>query len=294
MEYLRSPFKKMFVVSVLASSLLAGCYETGGNYKELANQEDENKAESAEEESGLTDELIGAATGLVVNAVVDKYLPTDSEMTDESISDTANTVIDVAGKLFSNESSNDQESFENVAKTLKPLSGNNGTKGEVTFYKAITTGVYDGDTTYARVQEAYTLKHGKVEQVSLNDEKYALASSEDGTEITIRYLLLNTNELKDKKTSKPQPFAEAARDFTKNQLGKSETIYIAYGKGERTDHYKRNLMYVILSNGELLQELIIQQGLGDVAYITEQNTTFLSQLQAAEARAKRQKLGIWE
>ena len=53
-------------------------------------------------------------------------------------------------------------------------------------------------------------------------------------------------------------------------------------------------MYVILSNGQLLQELVIEKGLGKVAYITEPNTTYLSQLQAAEKRAEKQKLGVWQ
>ncbi|MGE7983700.1 DNA/RNA non-specific endonuclease [Solibacillus sp. NPDC093137] len=143
----------MFVVSVLASAVLAGCYETGGNYKELANQEGENNAGTVQEETGLTDEVIGAAAELVVDAVADKVVPTDSELTEESISDTANTVIDAAKKIVKSDSSEQFSGYKRIEVDACNLSGHRETN--------VVVDIGMGDREYF----AFTNEHGQLVKV---------------------------------------------------------------------------------------------------------------------------------
>lgn len=109
--------------------------------------------------------------------------------------------------------------------------------------------------------------------------------------VKVRYLLIDTPETV-KPNTKPQPFGHEASTRTKELLENADKIEIMLDSGDRTDHYKRVLAYVFV-DGELVQNILISEGLARLAYVKEPNTSYLKQLTAAEEQAKRSKIGIW-
>lgn len=110
-------------------------------------------------------------------------------------------------------------------------------------------------------------------------------------EITVRYLLIDTPE-----TVKPntpvQPFGSEASDRTKELLETASVIEIMLDKGNEKDKYDRVLGYVFI-DGELLQDILVREGLARVAYVHEPSTTYLQQLEQSQEQAKQQEIGIW-
>lgn len=113
----------------------------------------------------------------------------------------------------------------------------------------------------------------------------------EGEKIKVRYLLIDTPESV-KENTPVQPFGAASSQRTKELLTNASSIEMMLDKGEATDKYERMLAYIFV-NGELLQEILVREGLARVAYIHEPSTTYLAQLQAAQTQAKQQKIGIW-
>ncbi|MGL9757253.1 thermonuclease family protein [Enterococcus sp. DIV2324] len=110
-------------------------------------------------------------------------------------------------------------------------------------------------------------------------------------EITVRYLLIDTPE-----TVKPntvvQPFGSEASNKTKELLETASVIEIMLDKGKETDKYDRFLSYVFI-DGELVQDILVREGLARVAYVHEPSTTYLQKLEQSQEQAKQQKIGIW-
>lgn len=71
-----------------------------------------------------------------------------------------------------------------------------------------------------------------------------------------------------------------------------QKIEIEYDVGPKTDKYGRDLAYVFV-DGKLVNEILVREGLAKVAYVYPPNTKYLERLQAAEALAKQERLGIW-
>ena len=113
----------------------------------------------------------------------------------------------------------------------------------------------------------------------------------DNQEITARYLLIDTPE-----TVKPntpiQPFGSEASNRTKELLENASVIEIMFDNGNEKDTYDRFLVYVFV-DGELIQDILVREGLARVAYVHEPSTTYLQQLEQSQAHAKQQKIGIW-
>ena len=117
--------------------------------------------------------------------------------------------------------------------------------------------------------------------------------------IKVRYLLIDTPE-----TVKPntpvQPFGKEASDRTKELLESAESIEIMFDQGDikenAADHKPgwepRYLAYVFV-DGQLVQDILVREGLAKIAYVYEPNTTYLGQLQQSEACAKSELVGIW-
>lgn len=112
-----------------------------------------------------------------------------------------------------------------------------------------------------------------------------------GHKISVRYLLIDTPETRHP-NKEVQPFGNEASNRTKELLENANTIEIMLDNGDRTDHYKRVLAYVFV-DGVLVQDTLIKEGLGRVAYITEPSTTYLDQLLASQQLAEQKKVGIW-
>ncbi len=75
-------------------------------------------------------------------------------------------------------------------------------------------------------------------------------------------------------------------------LETASVIEIMLDKGNEKDKYDRVLAYVFI-DGELLQNILVREGLARVAYVHEPSTTYLQQLEQSQEQAKQQEIGIW-
>lgn len=103
--------------------------------------------------------------------------------------------------------------------------------------KALFSKCVDGDTAYFLVNE---------------------------NEIKVRFLAIDTPESVSTNVSE-QPFGKEASDYTCNKISNANEIVLEYEKN-KTDKYGRTLAWVWV-DGSLLQEELIKNGYGQVAYI---------------------------
>lgn len=113
----------------------------------------------------------------------------------------------------------------------------------------------------------------------------------DGQDKKVRYLLIDTPETKHPRTG-VQPFGPEASARTEELLTNASKIEIEYDVGEKTDKYNRDLAYVY-ADGQMINEILVREGLASVNYVYPPNTRYLDTLKNAEAQAKAEKLGIW-
>lgn len=105
----------------------------------------------------------------------------------------------------------------------------------------------------------------------------------------VRLIGINTPELgRDGKTD--EPLAARARDELKILVGR-QPVTLKTGP-DRYDHYGRLLAYIGLSNGKLAGELLLQKGLASMIAVPP-NLAHVDHYRLAEARARKQRLGIW-
>jgi micrococcal nuclease len=112
----------------------------------------------------------------------------------------------------------------------------------------------------------------------------------NGQEETIRLLLIDTPETVH--PNKPvQPFGPEASAFVKELL-EDKKVKVELGISER-DKYGRLLAYVYTESGEMVNELLLAEGLARVAYIYEPNTKYIDEFYAIQKKAQKQNVGIW-
>jgi len=128
------------------------------------------------------------------------------------------------------------------------------------------------------------------EKVTLNkcvDGDTAWFNLKDET-IKTRFLAINAPE----STSKVEEFGKEASEFTCNVLENAKKIEIEYDENsDKLDKYDRHLVWVFVDN-ELLQDLIIKEGLAKVDYLYD-DYKYTSQLKQSELLAKTNQIGIW-
>ena len=146
--------------------------------------------------------------------------------------------------------------------TLEELSKNNQEteKVEVKFVDSV-----DGDTA----------------QFNMNGEK-----------IKVRFLAVDTPESVHP-TKEVQVYGVEASNFTKDKLKNAKKIELEFdNNSDKTDKYGRYLAWIWV-DGELLQNLLIKEGLGKVAYLYA-DYKYTNILQETEKVAKEEKIGIWK
>jgi micrococcal nuclease len=112
----------------------------------------------------------------------------------------------------------------------------------------------------------------------------------NGEEETIRLLLIDTPETVH--PHKPvQPFGPEASTFVKKLL-EGKMVRLELGIAER-DKYGRLLAYVYTENGDMVNELLLQEGLARVAYIYQPNTKYVDEFQEIQKIARQLNKGIW-
>ena len=136
--------------------------------------------------------------------------------------------------------------------------------------------------------DSSTTKKIKVSLVNCIDGDTA-RFNEDGNTYTYRFLGINTPEVGDN----PEEYGESARDFTCEKLKSAGNIYISYEKtSSHTDKYDRHLVWVYVDD-DLLQLLILKEGLAKVQYVYTK-LTYLNKLYKAEEVAIKNRLGLFK
>lgn len=136
--------------------------------------------------------------------------------------------------------------------------------------------------------DSSTTKKIKVSLVGCIDGDTA-RFNEDGNTYTYRFLGINTPEVGDNS----EEYGESARDFTCEKLKNADNIYISYEKtSSHTDKYDRRLVWVYVDD-DLLQLLILKEGLAKVQYVYTK-LTYLNKLYKAEDVAINNRLGLFK
>jgi micrococcal nuclease len=114
--------------------------------------------------------------------------------------------------------------------------------------------------------------------------------SVDGRTEKVRLVGIDTPELQDERQAY-RDAAYAARNYARSRLGgETVTLEIEPRQHDR-DAYYRLLRYVILGDGTNVNEDIVRKGYARV--YDRFNFTLKPRFKAAEAEAKREKLGVW-
>lgn len=103
----------------------------------------------------------------------------------------------------------------------------------------------------------------------------------------VRFLAINTPEIGEKL----EPFGIEASNYTCESLKMAKEIYLEYDGNDKEDKYGRILAFIWV-DGELLEEKLIEQGLGKVAYVYG-DYAHVDKLREAESYAKNAEKGIW-
>lgn len=113
---------------------------------------------------------------------------------------------------------------------------------------------------------------------------------ENGKEETVRFLLIDTPETKHPSLG-VQPFGPEASDYVKKYAGEGKKVQLELDVSER-DKYGRLLAYVWV-DGQMLNRMLVEQGLARVAYVYAPNTKYVDYLQDVQSKAQIAKKGIW-
>lgn len=112
----------------------------------------------------------------------------------------------------------------------------------------------------------------------------------ENKEYRLRLLMVDTPESV-KKDMPVQPYGKEASNFTKAELAKGD-VSLVFDSGDVKDKYDRYLAYVFVGD-DLLQNSLIEEGLGVVRYINAGNDTYQSELEQVQDQAENQKVGAW-
>jgi micrococcal nuclease len=113
---------------------------------------------------------------------------------------------------------------------------------------------------------------------------------ENGKEENVRFLLIDTPETKHPKLG-VQPFGPEASAFIKRMAPVGKEVTLEFDVSDR-EKYGRLLAYVWV-DGQMLNRMIVEQGLARVGYIYAPNTKYVDYLKEAQTKAQQAKRGIW-
>lgn len=116
---------------------------------------------------------------------------------------------------------------------------------------------------------------------------------EGGEEERVRPILVDAPEICHQSSPddcEPEPYGEEASSFAEDIL-LNQTVYLELDESE-TDQYGRTLAYVYLENGDMFQELLLAEGLAEIA-VFPPDVKYQERLEVIESEAKESGLGIW-
>ena len=110
--------------------------------------------------------------------------------------------------------------------------------------------------------------------------------------IKVRFLAVDTPESVHP-TKEVQAYGVEASEFTKKKLQNAKKIELEFdNNSDKMDKYNRYLAWIWV-DGELLQNLLVKEGLAKVAYLYA-DYKYTEQLQESEKIAKEEKIKIWK
>ena len=110
----------------------------------------------------------------------------------------------------------------------------------------------------------------------------------DNETVKARFLAIDTPE----STTKVEEYGKEASNYTCTELTNATKIEIEYDdNSDKTDKYDRILVWVFVDD-ELLQEKIINEGLGEVSYLYA-DYKYTNNLEIAQMEAKSKNIGMW-
>ena len=112
----------------------------------------------------------------------------------------------------------------------------------------------------------------------------------NGSSESFRYLIINTPEI-GRDGEQDEPYAQEAFERTQELLDNADTITVEFDEEEK-DHYDRYLAYVY-ADGEMVNEILVQEGLASVDYVHPPNDKYEDLLRKAEQEAKNEGAGMW-
>jgi micrococcal nuclease len=112
----------------------------------------------------------------------------------------------------------------------------------------------------------------------------------DGHTEKVRLVGIDSPELKDERQAYHDA-AYAARDYARSRLGGETVTLEPEPRQADRDKYQRLLRYVILDDGTNVNEDLVRKGYARV--YDRFKFTLKPRFKAAEAEAKREKLGVW-
>lgn len=113
----------------------------------------------------------------------------------------------------------------------------------------------------------------------------------NGGSESFRYLIIDTPEVRTN-SGTPEPYAVEAADRVRELLTAADMIEVEFDVGPMTDDYDRYLAY-IYADGEMVNEILVREGLAEVRYANPPNTSHLDLLEEAETAARQENAGIW-
>jgi|SRR5690625_1394907 len=141
------------------------------------------------------------------------------------------------------------------------------TLSDIDYQEAVVNYVIDGDTFDVKLENGET---ERVRPILVNAPEICHQSSPSDCEV--------------------EPYGDEATEFTRELL-EGETVYLEQDVSE-CDPYDRLLFYVYLEDGQMYQELILFEGLAEVA-VYEPDTKYQSHLEKVEQKAKEDQVNMW-
>ncbi|MDT2601118.1 thermonuclease family protein [Enterococcus hulanensis] len=162
----------------------------------------------------------------------------------------------------------------------------------VSFLFASPTQHYQVEAAKSKTEKTVKINRTANKKVIVTVKKYVDGDTtrfklKNGKTVTAKYLLIKAPELK-----KENPYAQEAKDRTKEILKNAEKIQIEYDKDAKRDSKKRELVYV-WADGKLVQETLADEGLAVARSTKGKNTKYLDKIKKAEEKAKEQSRNIW-
>ncbi|SFD61495.1 micrococcal nuclease [Bacillus sp. 491mf] len=181
----------------------------------------------------------------------------------------------------------ESSTYEDVAVADRENNTPNSTENKVQHESLVTGSIHHIDDEKNMMNTNRVVNATVMKNIDGDTLKVKL---ENGKEETVRFLLVDTPETKHPRLG-VQPFGPEASAFTKKYASEGKKVQLELDVSDR-EKYGRLLVYVWV-DGQMLNRLLVEQGLARVAYIYAPNTKYVDYLREFQTKAQANKKGIW-